>query len=149
MINVNERYIFKVKECIAPHTVCDCRLEDNSCGLDEECVVLQKLKEETEKNKERYEWIRGNKMKKYALVRVDKLLCPTCEFKETAICCNTKFGCYGKQGDTKEQLVRKIEQGIEIGLKEVLGDDAVMLIRARKNHFTIARKIVEFLGVEE
>ena len=90
----------------------------------------------------------GGEMKKYALVEIKD--CPSKyeekpNFFDEAVCCKNKAfegeisckNCY--YGDTKEQLVRKVAQALELCMK--------------KGYRTItteefAKFIVEFLGVK-
>lgn len=83
-------------------------------------------------------------MKRYALVRVDKF-CPRALERNYNLKCIGSLHCdkcdlKKTYGDTKEQLVRKVEQALELCM--------------RKGYRTItseeyAKFIVEFLGVEE
>lgn len=45
MIDVNEKYVFKVRECCLPLENCQFRSEDLTCALEEDCVVIKKIKE--------------------------------------------------------------------------------------------------------
>lgn len=96
--------------------------------------------------------------KKYAIVRVDHHCPNRFEAIQNDFVCKTdkKGECHfrcseSRYGDTKEQMVRKVEQGIEIGMKKVFGKelDQSYYNRARENHLIIAKEIVEFLGVED
>ena len=81
-------------------------------------------------------------MKRYAIVRVDGR-CPDffCKYKvmkdEKSFSCND-CNLHRKYGDTKEQLIRKVEQVIKRqSLKGAIWES------------NLAKEIVEFLGVEE
>ena len=50
MIDVNEKYVFKVRECCLPLAKCQFRYEDLTCAL-EDCVVIKKIKEQSNGNK--------------------------------------------------------------------------------------------------
>lgn len=87
-------------------------------------------------------------MKRYAIVRVDNN-CPFVTEGMNHIICEKVFNCdefYDEghcsnkcnYGDTKEQLIRKIETAITIWCNKGFYN---------KEH--LARRIVEFLGVEE
>ena len=83
--------------------------------------------------------------KRYAIVRVDNKCPDLFENIHSKFVCeiNGDFGSACKNcryGDTKEQLVRKIAQA----LKGTLWND-----RKGLTYEEIAKKIVEFLGVEE
>ena len=45
LIDINEKYVFKVRECLLPFGQCPFRLEDLTCGLDKGCFVIKKLRE--------------------------------------------------------------------------------------------------------
>ena len=49
MIDVNEKYVFKVRECCLPLETCQFRCEDLTCALEEDCVVIKKIKEQNTK----------------------------------------------------------------------------------------------------
>ena len=97
--------------------------------------------------------------KRYAIVRVDNKCPDWFEKIKNSFVCKLKMAEDGfhldcsncRYGDTKEQLIRKIEQGIDIGMKKVFGKelDQAYYNRARENHLIIAKEIVEFLGVVE
>ena len=71
-------------------------------------------------------------MKRYAIVRVEGKCGRNLEYYECDYdCCDCKYG------DTKEQLVKKIAQALEQNCFKCSG------------FVHLARKIVEFLGVEE
>ena len=81
-------------------------------------------------------------MKRYAIVRVEHL-CPALTEKGINICKtdkNCKNKCPYKYGDTKEQLINKVAQALEIcknkGYRNITSEE-------------YAKEIVEFLGVEE
>lgn len=76
-------------------------------------------------------------MKRYAIVPLDRYNCPKYYYEWFK--CKHCGNCAELWGDTKEQLVRKIEQALELCMK--------------KGYRTItseeyAKFIVEFLGVE-
>ena len=79
--------------------------------------------------------------KRYAIVRVDNR-CPDffCKYKvmkdKLSFSCND-CNLHKKYGDTKEQLIAKVKQALQIGYNKgiILSD-------------TMAKFIVEFLGVE-
>ena len=50
MIDVNEKYVFKVRECCLPLENCQFRYEDLTCALEEDCVVIKKIKEQNNGN---------------------------------------------------------------------------------------------------
>lgn len=89
--------------------------------------------------------------KQYAIVRVDNWdKCPSelNEIKKEFICELSCEDC--RYGDTKEQLIRKIEQVIFKIFKDYNG----FMARYLTSHlvsfaYKIAKEIVEFLGVEE
>ena len=95
--------------------------------------------------------------KRYAIVRVDNK-CPVVLEEDISTVDRIKmFDCIGKRqcgdcryGDTKEQLIRKIEQVIFKNFKNYNG----FMARYLTSHlvifaYKIAKEIVEFLGVEE
>ena len=45
LIDVNEKYVFEVRECCLPLENCQFRCEDLTCALEEDCVVIKKIKE--------------------------------------------------------------------------------------------------------
>ena len=71
-------------------------------------------------------------MKRYAIVRVEGKCGKNLEYYECDYdCCDCKYG------DTKEQLIAKVKQALQIGYgKGIILSD------------TMAKFIVEFLGVE-
>lgn len=86
-------------------------------------------------------------MKRYAIVRVDNN-CPlylrefTDQEAQLMFCCSGKYMCNNcRYGDTKEQLIRKIETAVAI-MRNKMENKEVYLDRA------VATFIVEFLGVE-
>lgn len=93
--------------------------------------------------------------KRYAIVRVDNK-CPlylrefTDQEAQTMFCCSGKYMCKScRYGDTKEQLIRKMEQVIFKIFKDYNG----FMARYLTSHlvsfaYKIAKEIVEFLGVE-
>ena len=88
--------------------------------------------------------------KRYAIVRVDKKDCGNCEFaykgKNGKVAC--KIGGIWQcdnYGDTKEQLIAKVNQILQKAYEERTGNYGYSL----KFYEPIARKIVEFLGVEQ
>jgi hypothetical protein len=80
-------------------------------------------------------------MKRYAIVRVDS--CPPRKEIDAQFVCfpkdNICSGC--RYGDTKEQLIKKIETAVAI-MRNKMENKEVYLDRA------VATFIVEFLGVE-
>ena len=100
-------------------------------------------------------------MKRYAIVRVDNM-CPALTEEGINLCKtdkNCKNKCPYRYGDTKEQLIRKVAQVL---LREELewyrenldiiskGKIDEPLVRNLYEHcLGKAKKIVEFLGVEE
>ena len=96
--------------------------------------------------------------KRYAIVRVDNkgIKCPD-EFEEkikSAYVCafydKENFSCDNcRYGDTKEQLIVKVKQALGRKLKD---DKLVYIGIPKKRNIrieTLAKEIVEFLGVEE
>lgn len=81
------------------------------------------------------------KEKRYAIVRVDNCP-PRNEIDAQFVCFPNDNNCSGcRYGDTKEQLVRKIETAVAI-MRNKMENKEVYLDRA------VATFIVEFLGVE-
>ena len=101
-------------------------------------------------------------MKRYAIVRVDGNQCVKCEHyydnengnKDCRLRVGANFLC-DRYGDTKEQLIRKVAQVIfKVKLaryRQVWKCECSEM--EKKGRYTdsliLARKIVEFLGVEE
>lgn len=98
-------------------------------------------------------------MKRYAIVRVDGH-CPN-RFENILnenVCKMDKNGeCYSRcsksrYGDTKEQLIKKIQQAL---FKTIFNDNMQKVVaieeqkRIYKQYRPMAEKVVEFLGVEE
>ena len=86
-------------------------------------------------------------MKKYAIVRVDKF-CPRALERNYNLKCIGSLHCdkcdlRKKYGDTKEQLIAKVEQILWQEMKKEFVSKHTISSKP------IARKIVEFLGVEE
>ena len=46
MLDVEEKYLLKVRECLLPMSNCPFRYEDLTCAIDEDCYVIEKLKKE-------------------------------------------------------------------------------------------------------
>ena len=85
--------------------------------------------------------------KKYAIVRIYDEQCPV-EYGIENIC--SPNGCEScimskRYGDTKEQLIAKVETAIEIAINKYEKGEILL---ANKNK-ALAEIIVEFLGVEE
>lgn len=73
-------------------------------------------------------------MKKYAIIEVEGKCGRNLEYFECDYdCCDCKYG------DTKEQLIKKVEQAIFIA----------MCKDSRLINMNLAKEIIEFLGVEE
>ena len=94
-------------------------------------------------------------MKRYAIVRVDN---KECSIKNKAVirrCLSTDILCKDCYGDTKEQLIRKIAQVIfKVKLarfRQVWKCECNEMEKKGRyiDSLVLARKIVEFLGVEE
>ena len=86
-------------------------------------------------------------MKRYAIVRVENM-CPAITEEGINICKtdkNCKNKCPYRYGDTKEQLIRKVETAIKRRIKD---EYIVMFGKVIKTR-SLAKEIVEFLGVEE
>ena len=101
--------------------------------------------------------------KRYAIVRVDKItkrdtdyyVCPSYfeNINDKFVCDTTHkdhIACKDcRYGDTKEQLIAKVKQALRRKLK----DDKIVYIGIPKKRNirieTLAKEIVEFLGVEE
>lgn len=91
--------------------------------------------------------------KRYSIVRVDDNWCPNVfdNISMEFICSNktnikSEENCKNcRYGDTKEQLVAKVNQALKMAYEERTGNYGYSL----KFYEPIARKIVEFLGVEE
>lgn len=85
-------------------------------------------------------------LKRYAIVRVDKededFKCPICP-SITQSCCDCKI--VETYGDTKEQLIRKVAQGIIIASKK----KQIYIGNPKAFSKAVAKIIVEFLGVED
>ena len=81
-------------------------------------------------------------MKRYSIVRVDGE-CPK-GFNED-IYCKWCGNCGRIYGDTKEQLIRKVEQGIIIASKK----KQIYIANPKAFSKAVSKIIVEFLGVEE
>lgn len=87
--------------------------------------------------------------KKYAIVRVDKDWCPYYADKEFIIPCSNfcenRFECKDcRYGDTKEQLIRKVAQGIIIASRK----RQIYIANPKAFSKAVSKIIVEFLGVE-
>lgn len=54
------------RKCVAPQLLCDYKSNDGNCGAEEQCVVVRKIKEEEEKNKERAKWKASRASKKFS-----------------------------------------------------------------------------------
>ena len=92
-------------------------------------------------------------MKRYAIVRVDddyKHICPSAfEKVDDSSFCKLAIRKGGScnvcpYGDTKEQMVLKVSQALKMAYEERTGNYGYSL----KFYEPMARKIVEFLGVE-
>lgn len=91
--------------------------------------------------------------KRYAIVRVDNR-CPVEEEEDICLVDRIKmFPCFNdkrlsckkcKYGDTKEQLIRKVEQGIIIASKK----KQIYIANPKAFSKEVSKIIVEFLGVE-
>lgn len=46
MLDVKEKYLLKVRECLLPMSNCPFRYEDLTCAIDEDCYVIENLKKE-------------------------------------------------------------------------------------------------------
>ena len=96
-------------------------------------------------------------MKRYAIVRVDKLkFCPSDieGIDDKLVCSKTKDGkskvCVCRYGDTKEQLIRKVLQAIIMNIIRTAKVDNKKTIQILyKANYQLAKEIVEFLGVKE
>ena len=80
--------------------------------------------------------------KRYALVRVDNL-CPMAVEEKFSCIRKTCKKCEDNYGDTKEQLIRKINQAIFRVLDNYYGKGKDFDLKI------LGKEIVEFLGVEE
>lgn len=92
-------------------------------------------------------------MKRYAIVRVDKLkFCPSDieGIDDKLVCSKTKDGeskvCIYRYGDTKEQLCSKVEQvirrKINQGKMKIVSKGFCVSVQS------LAREIIEFMGVK-
>lgn len=81
-------------------------------------------------------------MKRYAIVRVD-YKCPQ-DLEEDIKRCVGEHCKNCRYGDTKEQLVRKVEQGIIIASKK----KQIYIANPKAFSKAVSKIIVEFLGVE-
>ena len=81
--------------------------------------------------------------KRYAIVRVDRddedFKCPICPSVAQS-CCDCKI--VETYGDTKEQLVRKVAQALQRALRK-------KYVYFSNTSNSVAKEIVEFLGVED
>ena len=89
-------------------------------------------------------------MKRYAIVRVRYDNCPIKymipkTYKNRCILHNKNCEQCGRNGDTKEQLIRKVAQVIS----RYRNNLEVCEYCDMKDEFEIAEEIVEFLGVEK
>lgn len=91
-------------------------------------------------------------MKRYAIVRVDTGYCPNVfeRIDKHYVCVRRKNGTVNckkcKYGDTKEQLISKVEQIIRQPIQK--GDLELKSKGFKYGVRRIAKEIVEFLGVE-
>ena len=88
------------------------------------------------------------KEKRYAIVRVDNS-CPAMLDDFGCIVARNMLHCKCGEdtknyGDTKEQLIRKVEQGIIIASK----NQQIYIVNPKAFSKAVAKEIVEFLGVE-
>ena len=88
-------------------------------------------------------------MKRYAIVRVDKDWCPYYADKEFIIPCSNfcenRFECKDcRYGDTKEQMIKKVLTAIHTLTSHLKPGDTTFI-----SHETMARRIVEFLGIKD
>lgn len=92
----------------------------------------------------------GGKMKRYAIVRVEKQ-CPFIYEKQDKRaflnrCLKSNYQCKDCYGDTKEQMIRKVAQILfKNAPKETYQP---RYIEQKRKILEIAKEIVEFLGVE-
>ncbi len=91
--------------------------------------------------------------KRYAIVRVQEK-CPAGWNLEPSFCCEKCEECKiaDNYGDTKEQLIAKIQQAL---FKSIFTEQLQKVVaieeqkRIYKQYRPMAEKVVEFLGVEE
>ena len=87
--------------------------------------------------------------KRYSIVRVDNGWCPLLESDELCDIAEDCFSCKIKTryGDTKEQLISKVEQIIRRPIQK--GDLELKSKGFKYGVRRLAKEIVEFLGVKE